>query len=159
MGNASLDLINARTYNAIIRGKLKELSKIMFDSIRRYFQKEKPEFKSLQAFPHKDKYFYRVAPWDWLTDKHIHVYDPHNPRVITMDDWPQLIFLDANGKLTVSEYVDYMAECYSSTIPKKLDETIIHELTALLDMKLIEYSSTKKELDAKFQNPISSLKN
>lgn len=131
----------------------------MFDSIKRYFQKEKPEFKSLQAFPHKDKYFHRIAPWDWLTDKEIHVFDPYNPRVITMDDWPQLIFLDANGKLTVTEYVDYMAECYKSKIPDELDKTIIYELTALIDMKLIAYSDNKGELKAKFETPMSSQKN
>ncbi|RZK67693.1 MAG: hypothetical protein EOO85_25225 [Pedobacter sp.] len=130
----------------------------MFDSIKRYFKKEKPAFNVLQAFPHKDKYFYRVAAWDWLTDKHIHVYDPHNPRLITMDDWPQLIFLDANGKLTVTEYVDYMATCYGSKIPNELDQTIINELTTLLDMKLIKFANTQVKLEAKFETPISAQK-
>ncbi len=126
----------------------------MFDSIKKYFQKEKPEFNSLNVFPYKDKYFHRVATWDWLNKEQIHIFDPHGPRLITLDEWPQLVFLDAKGKLTVSEYIDYMASKYTR-IPKGLDETIIYQLNTLADAKLIEYTDTEVKLESKFENPIS----
>ena len=44
----------------------------MFDSLKKYFKKDKPEFNELKNFAEKNKYFYRIAPWDWLTEKQIH---------------------------------------------------------------------------------------
>lgn len=127
----------------------------MFDSFKKYFQKEKPEFNSLKVFPYKDKYFQRVATWDWLNKEQIHIFDPHGPRLITLDEWPQLVFLDAKGKLTVSEYIDYMASKYPGKIPEELDETIIYQLNTLAEEKLIEYFDEEVKLETKFENPIS----
>lgn len=127
----------------------------MFKSFKKHFQKEKPEFNSLKVFQYKDKYFHRVATWDWLNKAQIHIFDPHGTRLITLDEWPQLVFLDAKGKLTVSEYIDYVASKYPSKIPRELDETIIYQLNTLAEEKLIEYSDTEVKLEAKFENPIS----
>jgi hypothetical protein len=131
----------------------------MFDLIKKYFKNEKPEFNSLKVFMNKDKYFYRVAQWDWLTKTEIHIYDPHGPRLITLDDWPQLVFLDANGQLTVAEYIEHMASQYKSKIPAELDEAIIYQLNSLTDLRLIEYSDRKRKVDIKFDQPISSQNN
>ena len=57
-----------------------------------------------------------------------------------MDAWPQLVFLDATGKLTVAGYVDYMAHRYSGQIPEKLDATIIEEIEGLADENLLIFS-------------------
>lgn len=130
----------------------------MFRLFKKYFHKDKPEFNSLKTFAYKDKYFHRVATWDWLTQKEIFIYDPHGPRRLTLDEWPQKVFLDAKGKLTVSEYVDYMATLYRSKIPKELDETIINQLNSLFELKLIEYSDTEIKLELKFEKPISTHK-
>jgi len=62
-----------------------------------------PPFAALRSFPGKDAYFIRVAQWHWLNDEMITVNDPNGPRVLTMDPWPQLVFLAANGQMTVQE--------------------------------------------------------
>jgi hypothetical protein len=112
-----------------------------------------PPFETLAKYSNKDKYFYRIEEWFWLDDKHITIIDSHSPRLITLDPWPQLVFLDAKGKLTVTEYVEYMATQYKSKVPEKLDDTIIYEIDQLLKEKLIALSDTKQELHPDHDNP------
>lgn len=131
----------------------------MFDFFRKHQKDETPEFNSLKSFPYKDKYFYRVAQWDWPTQTEIHIWDPHGPRMITLDDWPQIVFLESDGQRTVAEYVNYMASLYKSKIPPGLDETIIYQLNSLTELRLIEYSDIKKKVDINFDKPYSSRKN
>ncbi len=142
-------------YNECYKPALKS----MFDTIKKYFRKEMPEFNSLKAFADKDKYFYRVALWDLLTETEIHIYDPHGPRMFTLDEWPQIVFLKARGQLTVTEFVDHMASQYKFRIPAELDETIIEQLNSLSDSILIAYADHKIDLEAKFENPLSLERN
>jgi hypothetical protein len=127
----------------------------MIYSFKKYFQgrKQMPPFNDLKAFPHKDKYFYRTATWRWHSDSEITVVDPNAPRVITMDPWPQIIFLDATGNRTVAEYVEYMASKYSRQIPEELDQTIISMLGILIEEKIVAYSDTKVMLDPEVEKP------
>jgi hypothetical protein len=108
-----------------------------------------PPFKVLATHPYKDKYFYRVAPWRYL-DNHgtITITDPNQPRMLTLDPWPQLVFLDAKGSMSVGQYVEHMATLYTSPIPANLDEAIIETLDILLlKAKLIKLSDTPVQLD------------
>jgi hypothetical protein len=125
----------------------------MFESLKNIFAKKKPEFSSLKESPNKDKYFYRVATWTWHSEEEITIIDPNAPRVITLDPWPQLVFLDAKGKLTVTEYVYYMASRYSFKIPENLDKEILFNLDTLFQEKLIAFSDTPVTLDASIENP------
>lgn len=120
-------------------------------------KRDKPEFHALRIFPEKDSYFYRVAAWDWLNQKQIVVYDPQGPRVITMDDWPQMIFLEADGQLTVSEYTEHISTLYRS-VPNSIDETIIYQLNSLIDLKIIAYSEIVRKPDSKFDIPLAQQK-
>ena len=63
---------------------------------KRFFHKKKPArtFELLHDSPIKERYFIRTAQWDWLDHEHIAVVDPNSPRMLTMDPWPQWIFLD-----------------------------------------------------------------
>src|SRR4051794_16627742 len=90
-----------------------------------------PSFPVLQSYINKDAFFIRIASWRWLNSKMITVTDPNAARVLTMDAWPQLVFLAANGQMTVHEYVHYMAGKYSGDIPANLDKTVTDELTKL----------------------------
>lgn len=131
----------------------------MLDALRKFLQYGKPEFNSLKLFPHKDQYFYRVAMWGWLTEDCIHIYDPHGPRRITLDPWPQRVFLEAKGNLTVSDYIHQLASLYKTNIPKKLDDMIIYQLNTLYREKVIEYSDTAIQLEPRFENPSATHSN
>ncbi|HAA12003.1 MAG TPA: hypothetical protein DCE41_10015 [Cytophagales bacterium] len=115
-----------------------------------------PTFGALHASPFKDHYFLRLAPWDWLDRETIYVWDIHSPRMITMDPWIQLIYLDADGEKTVSEFVYHMADKYGrrETIPEALDQTILDGIENLLSDRLIELSEVKKELSPKVKIPL-----
>lgn len=113
-----------------------------------------PPFETLAKYSNKDKYFYRIAKWYWFDDQHITIIDSYSPRIITLDPWPQLIFLGAKGKLTVTEYIEYMASLYTSKVPEKLDDMIIYEIDQLLKERLIALSDTEQELYPDHDNPI-----
>ncbi len=112
-----------------------------------------PPFEVLNNFQMKDYYFIRIAEWDWLNEKDIYVKDPHGPRMFTFDAWPQLIFIAANGQMTLSEYVYFMADKYKNEIPILLDETIIIELQKLLEFKIIKFVRAKQRPEKQFELP------
>lgn len=113
------------------------------------------DFTALNGYEHKDKYFYKVATWDVLQKETVAVFDPHAPRMITLDPWPQIVFLEANGKQTITEFVNYMASEYDGPPPQELDETIIYQINSLLELKIIALSDSPVELDKQYQKPIS----
>jgi hypothetical protein len=114
-------------------------------------------FSKLESSEYKDKYFYRTEKWDWLDREMIFVVDSKSPRMITMDYWPQRIFLEAEGKLTVSEFIYFIASKYPKTqIPKNLDSELIEELINLVkEEKIIAFSDTPVILDATILNPVT----
>ncbi|TPE44096.1 hypothetical protein [Pontibacter mangrovi] len=119
----------------------------MFDFFKKK-ERELPPFNELKNSEIKDMYFVRLARWDWLNQDMIHVVDNNAPRMITMDPWPQLIYLEADGQKTVSEFVYDMASKYGKEqpIPDELDSTIIQMIKSLLDDKLIELSTKIRKL-------------
>ena len=123
-------------------------------------KREMPPFDDLNNSPLRGKYFIRLAPWDWLTQEMIHVFDLNSPRVITMDPWVQIIYLEADGQKTVHEVVHQMASSYSpnEAIPHELDKQIIHVIESLLKDKLIELLDGKKELPEHLKKPRSQVR-
>ncbi|MBD1397168.1 hypothetical protein H9Q13_08335 [Pontibacter sp. JH31] len=111
-------------------------------------ERELPPFNELKNSGIKDVYFVRLARWDWLNQDMIHVVDNNAPRMITMDPWPQLIYLEADGQKTVSEFVYDMASKYGKKqpIPEELDSTIIQMINSLINDKLIELSTESRKL-------------
>jgi hypothetical protein len=114
----------------------------------KFFRKKPtiPAFPTLQQSLLKNKYFVRVCRWQWLNNEMITVTDIHAPRVITMDPWPQLIFLEAQGDKTVSEFIYYLAGQYTSKIPSELDSTVLYEINSLLGEGIIELRDGKTTL-------------
>lgn len=121
---------------------------------------EMPPFNDLNNSAWKGKYFVRLAPWDWLNREMIHVFDLNSPRVITMDPWAQIVYLEADGQKTVHEFVYQMASKYSADekIPDELDKTILEVMESLLNDKLIELSDTKKDLPEHIKKPRRDLR-
>ncbi len=112
-----------------------------------------PEFKALNFFEKKDFYFIRTAEWDWMDKNTIVVFDHYSPRILTLDPWPQLIFIGATGQKTIWEYVFFMAGEYESNIPDSLDDTIINEIRTLLDYGIIELCISKKRPKPEYELP------
>lgn len=117
--------------------------------------KKLPAFPTLSAFAHKSQYFRRTASWT-SNGKDIIVADSHRPRIITMDPWPQIIFIAADGQMTIEQYVHYIAKQYSGKVPEELDVTIINEIQSLLNEKLIELCETQQRPEQPFDLPGNS---
>lgn len=112
-----------------------------------------PDFGTLKKSPLKDLYFYRTAKWHWINKDMITIIDSHAPRMITLDPWPQLVFLGASGKLTISEYVHLMARKYDKLIPPNLDTTVLSMIDLLLKDQVICLSGAQREPDPEHNRP------
>ena len=112
-------------------------------------------FKTLKASEYKNLYFHRTEEWDWHTSEMIRVIDSKNPRVITMDPWPQKIYLEALGQLTVEDYVHTVAKEYpKGNVPEELDVIILEMLEDLVyGEKIISFSDTPTTLETSILNP------
>jgi hypothetical protein len=120
------------------------------------FKKKKiyPPFDFLAGFDKADLYFIRTASWKWLDNRNISVIDPHGPTVFTLDPWPQIIFLAANGNKSIKEYVFYVADQYTRSIPDNLDTTIIGEIETLIKYRIIKLSETQIHPEKEFDQPL-----
>ena len=120
----------------------------LFKSNRKY-----PSFADLNAFSDKQKYFIRNAPWRPLDKDHISIMDPNGSRIFTLDPWPELVFIAADGQKTIEQYIYHMADKYSGQIPEALDKTILDEIQTLLGYNLIKLSEKKQRPDKAFDKP------
>lgn len=112
-----------------------------------------PEFTELNNYVNKDMYFVRTAQWYYLDDKNISVVDPKSPRLFTLDEWPQLVFIAANGQMTAKDYVYYIAGKYNGDIPPELDKTIIYQLNQLNSFGIIKFVQQKERPEKLFELP------
>ncbi len=119
--------------------------------------KQLPNFEYLSNYPKKEKYFVRTLQWDWLNEKMIHLFDNKSPRVITMDEWPQQIYLDADGQKTIAEYILWMANQFGrEQVPNSLDEDMIRMIEDLIeDGEMIRLEDKKSILPYYLDNPKS----
>ena len=126
------------------------------------FKKDKGvEFNTIKTYVNKNKYFVRTKSWDWLNEKQIYVASVLNnkPTMITMEPWPQEIFLDADGQIKVSEMFERVSKMYVDSkmpIPANLDKIIIDELESLIfELSIIELKDSPTTLPPKLLNPMS----
>lgn len=115
----------------------------------------------LESYEHKDKYFVRVAAWDWLNKKEITVATQRNgkPTMLTMDFWLQEIFLDADGQITVTELMAIARKQLTDSklkIPDNMCEYLTGELERLVfEMKIVAFRSEKTTPEPRFMLPMS----
>ncbi|MBQ4819318.1 hypothetical protein [Aquimarina sp. MMG016] len=111
----------------------------------------------MNGYEKKHKYFIRTLQWDWLNEEMIHLFDNKSPRVITMDEWPQQIYLDADGQKTIEEYIIWMANKYGrGQVPTTLDKDMILMIEDLIgDGEIIKLTDEKTELPYYLDKPKS----
>jgi len=116
-----------------------------------------PNFNYLENYSNRDKYFVRTLQWDWLNETMIHLFDNKSPRMITMDEWPQQIYLDANGQKTIAEYILWMANQFrSGQMPENLDKDMIEMIEGLIeDGEMIKLKDEKTKLPYYLDKPKS----
>jgi hypothetical protein len=112
-----------------------------------------PPFNLLTSFHKRNAYFTRTAEWAWLDNESIFITNPVSLEVFRPTGWPQDIFINANGAMTVAEYVHYTASRYSDKIPYELDQIIIMELIKLSGQQLITFVDSKQKPGPDFELP------
>lgn len=129
----------------------------MFNFFRKRPKEDPYSLEALASYFNKNKYFVRVARFMEIdyNQSTITVIDPHGPRMITMDPWPESIFLSATGQRTVKQYIEDTAESYKGNIPTKLDSFIISELEKLVfKYRIIELTDVPNTLEPQFEKPM-----
>lgn len=101
------------------------------------------------------KYFHRTERWDWLAKGVIHVIDSRAPRLITMDPWPQQIYLDATGERTIGEYINDISSLYPrGTVPKNMEAMVLDEVRALVEREgIVALSDVPVNLEPAVRDP------
>jgi hypothetical protein len=112
-----------------------------------------PPFRVLWTFDKRNSCFIKNAEWGWLDDEQIFVTDPRSLKTTALEQWEQLVFLSANGQVTVTEFVKYIADQYADKIPETLDHTIIDALLNLAGQQLIKFSPSKQPVPQEFEQP------
>ena len=100
------------------------------------------------------KYLRRCARHD-VMEEEIVVIDPNSPRVITMEPWPQLIFLSADGEHTISELVTKIGSQYENGPPPELPEQVRDIVKNLASEGIIELLDSPSPLPYYLASPIS----
>lgn len=122
---------------------------------------ELPEFKAIRGSEFGNKYFGRAKPWDWLDNEMIHIIDPKSLKHITMDPWFQQIYLRAEGKETLLEFAQNIAQMYSRRegIPEGLDEMLLDFFNQMYsDLELLKIEDQPFELEINYKLTISEFK-
>jgi hypothetical protein len=103
------------------------------------------------------KFFSRTESWDWLNRDMIHVFDSKGPRMVTMDPWPQQIYLDADGQRTVEVYIESLRARYPrGSAPDGLANTVIEELRKLVEEEgLVVLTDEPVELPVSIRDPLT----
>jgi hypothetical protein len=126
----------------------------MFNFFRKRSKSDVHPLSALDSYANKDKYFVRVARFMELDFNQctITVIDPHGPRMITMDPWPETIFLNATGQRTIKQYIEDTAGDYKGNIPSSLDSYIISELEKLVfECRIIVLTDVPNALKSPFE--------
>lgn len=131
----------------------------MFSFLKK--KKDLPEFDFIKTYPEKGKYFVRVKKWNWLNSEQISLLEKDSDgkiKITTMDYWPQEMFLDADGKKTISEYLNVLIKQFRDSkmeIPSDLDKFMVETLLSLkTDLNAIEFSDSPTEIKVEYKNPI-----
>lgn len=131
----------------------------MFNFLKK--KKKLSEFEFIKSYSDKEKYFVRIKKWNWLNSEQISLLEKGSDgkiKMITMDYWPQEMFLDADGQKTITEYLSVLIKQFNDSkmdIPSDLDKFMIDTLLSLkTDLNAIEFSDSPIEIETKFKNPI-----
>ena len=130
--------------------------------LNRFLKKKKtiPEFEFIKSYEFKDKYFSRTKKWTWIKQDQVALLEKdENGKIIatTMEYWFQEMFLDADGKRTISEYLNVLIKQFQESkmeIPNDLDVFMTETLWSLkTDLNAITFSDLSVELKPEFKNP------
>lgn len=106
----------------------------------------------------KEKYFVRIKKWEWLDEETITIIDDSSPKMITLEPMMQLVYLEADGQLTVQEFLDWLSEEYESDeLPENFEEEMIGLLMFMAENELIQFADEQIELDDEIKLPQSEL--
>lgn len=106
----------------------------------------------------KQKYFVRIKKWDWLDEETITLIDDSSPKMITLEPMMQLVYLEADGQLTVQKFLDWLSQEYEADeLPENFEEEMIGLLMFMAENGLIQFADEQVELDDEIKLPQSEL--
>lgn len=100
-------------------------------------------------------YLSRAARYTDMKAAGIAVIDPRSPRVMTMDPWPQMIFLMADGEHTVAQLITHLSSQYQGGAPPGLADQV-RDIVLLLEREgVVQLHAQPKLLPPEFARPVA----
>jgi hypothetical protein len=81
-------------------------------------KQQKPEFNFIDKYASKDMYFYKIKPWGMLDQETIFIGDKDDSgkiKMITLDYWPQEMFLDATREIEICDYLNVLVKQFQDS--------------------------------------------
>jgi hypothetical protein len=100
-------------------------------------------------------YFLRTATHD-LVDGRVAIFDSKRPRVVTLDVWPESIFLAADGQRTMNEFIADVRAQRGSDAPADLAVQATGQLLSLVKEGLVKLTSSPQALPHYLAAPTSA---
>jgi len=101
----------------------------------------------------KDKYFSRATTYN-VFETGLEIYDRKRPRVITVDEWSEVVFYAANGQGTVKKFIDYLLNEYPNISADKLKKAIISRIKGMHRNGFIKLSDHPVQLPPYLDKPL-----
>ncbi len=94
---------------------------------------------------YNEKFLSRCARFDMM-DNQVVIIDPGAPRLVTLDPWPELVFMAADGQNRVKDLADHLGKKYEDGPPKGLEKQVNQIVHNLLREGLVKLSDVPIEL-------------
>lgn len=108
---------------------------------------------SVHATDIDSKYFIRNTLYSLLKDKVV-LIERDRPGVVTMADWPQLVFMSADGEHTVGQLISHLGKQYPNGVPPGLAQQTHQIIEDLSARGYIVLMSEKKKLPYYLATPV-----
>lgn len=113
----------------------------------------KPEPQRPKALVMTKQYPTRCATFRMMND-HVVATANDRPAVITLDPWPEMVFLASDGEHTIQELVIAFSKGYPNGVPKELESTVSSVISQLEKEKLIKVSDKPVHLPSYLKLPL-----
>lgn len=99
------------------------------------------------------QYFIRNTRYTVLKERLV-LIERERAGMVTVDEWPQLVYMSADGQHTVGEFIAALGKHYSTGMPRGFDgqtRRVVHDMVSLGYIALIQ---AKKSLPYYLSMPI-----
>lgn len=104
------------------------------------------------------QFFSRSATWQFMQDRLVVIdsFSSKAPRMITMEEWHETVFLAADGRHTVRELIEQIGKHFPDGPPDGLGDHILSVIEALIAEEILRLHDAPEDLPPYFEEEFST---